>query len=250
MTFSGTGEQYPDLCWHSNMNSLVNILEIARDMKIKVFWASSIAALGPTTKRLNNSKEQSVYLDPCSMYGITKVSGELLCQYFHDKFQVDVRSIRYPGVLTIQSVPHGGTSDFALEMIITAVKNPPKYQCYISEKTRLPWIYIQDAIQGTIQLMEAPYEKIRIRTSYNLHGISFTPGELASAIQKFVPDFEISYDNNGYDDPRQKIADSVPDILDDSNARMDWGWNPRFDLHHMILTMFSLLAPNKFNSRE
>ncbi len=227
---SATGEKNPKLCWDLNMNSLRQILDLGVEKKLKIFWPSSIAVFGPTTPR-DNTPQQTV-IEPSTMYGITKYAGEMLCQYYNNKFGLDVRSVRYPGLISWKSEPGGGTTDYAVEIFYEAIKNK-KYTCFLSENTYLPMMYMDDAIRATIELMQAPSENIKNRMSYNLSAISFSPKEIALSVKNHIPEFEISYNP----DHRQKIADSWPASIDDSVARSDWGWKPEFDLEKMTEMM-------------
>jgi len=228
---SAAGEKNPDLAWEVNMKSLKNVLDIARDLKLyRVFWPSSIAAFGPTTPRENTP--QKTILEPSTVYGITKVTGELLCNYYFNKYGVDVRSVRYPGLISYKTPPGGGTSDYAVAIYFEAVKTG-HYQSFVREDTVLPMMYMPDAIEGTIKLMEADAGRITIRHSYNLGSMSFSAGELALEIKKHIPDFTCDYQP----DERQKIADSWPKSIDDSQARKDWEWQPAYDLSRMTQDM-------------
>lgn len=219
-------EKNPHLAWEVNVGGLKNVLDLAVKYKTRVFWPSSIAAFGPTTPKINT--QQHTVLEPTTMYGVNKVSGELLCQYYFLKYGLDVRSLRYPGLNGYKAEPGDGTTEYAIHIFYGAIKEK-KYTCFLSENTLLPMMYIDDAIEGTIQLMEADPNKITIRTSYNVAAISFTPQQLAAEIKKFIPDFVCAYKP----DHRQKIADSWPQSIDDSQARVDWGWHHRYDLHEM-----------------
>lgn len=227
---SATGEKNPKLCWDLNMSSLRQILDLGVEKKLKIFWPSSIAVFGPTTPR-DNTPQQTV-IEPSTMYGITKYAGEMLCQYYANKFGLDVRSVRYPGLISWKSEPGGGTTDYAVEIFYEAIKNK-KYTCFLSENTYLPMMYMDDAIRATIELMQAPSENIKNRMSYNLSAISFSPTEIANEIKKHIPELEISY----APDHRQAIADSWPASIDDSVARSDWGWKHEFDLAKMTEVM-------------
>lgn len=232
---SATGEKNPGLAWNLNMQGLLNVLDIAREEKIhKVYWPSSIAVFGPTSPR-QNCPQQTI-IEPTTVYGISKYAGEFWCNYFHQRFGVDVRSIRYPGLISYKSAPGGGTTDYAVEIFHDALSDK-HYDCFLSEDTYLPMMYMPDAIRATIELMEAPVEKIRVRTSYNVSGMSFSPKEIAAEIQKHVPDFTISYQP----DYRQAIANSWPQSIDDSVARADWGWKEEFDLAAMTSDMLENL---------
>ncbi|MEM2908891.1 MAG: NAD-dependent epimerase/dehydratase family protein [Candidatus Bilamarchaeaceae archaeon] len=232
---SAKGEQNPELAWHVNIGTLKNVLDIARDQKLeRVFWPSSIAAFGPTTPR--ERTPQRTILEPGTMYGVTKVTGELLCNYYFRKWGVDVRSVRYPGLISYKAPPGGGTTDYAVAIFHAALKDK-KYECYLREDSALPMMYMPDAIRGTIQLMEADASKITIRTSYNLAAISFTPKEIAEEIRKHIPEFTCTYKP----DFRQAIADSWPKSIDDSQARKDWGWTHEYDLAKMTKDMLEKL---------
>jgi len=227
---SAAGEKKPDLAWRVNMESLKNVLDLARDLKLRVFWPSSIAAFGPTTPRENTP--QKTILEPTTIYGVSKVAGELLANYYFLKYGVDVRSLRYPGLISYKTPPGGGTSDYAVAVFVEAVKNK-HYSFFVNEETVLPMMYMPDAVKATIDIMEADPEKITVRHSYNLTAMSFSAEELAQEVKKHIPDF--SYDFKP--DERQKIADSWPKTVDDSKAREDWGWKPEFDLSEMAVDM-------------
>ncbi len=227
---SATGEQNPKLCWDLNMGSLRQILDLGVEKNLKIFWPSSIAVFGPTTPR--DQTQQQTVIEPTTMYGITKYAGEMLCQYYNNKFGLDVRSVRYPGLISWKSEPGGGTTDYAVEIFYEGIKNK-KYTCFLGENTYLPMMYMDDAIRATIELMQAPAENIKNRMSYNLSAISFSPKEITNEIKKHIPELEISY----APDQRQKIADSWPASIDDSVARSDWGWKHEFDLEKMTEVM-------------
>ncbi|MDT0685217.1 NAD-dependent epimerase/dehydratase family protein [Autumnicola psychrophila] len=228
---SATAEKAPMKAWHLNMESLFNVLNLARDKKIeKVFWPSSIAVFGPTTPK--EETPQNTIMEPSTVYGISKQTGERWCEYFHRIYGVDVRSIRYPGIISYRTLPGGGTTDYAIEIFHEAVKNG-SYTSFLSEDTSLPMMYMEDAIKATIDIMEAPSEKIKIRSAYNLSAMSFTPKLLAEEIKKQLPGFKIDYNP----DFRQRIADSWPSSIDDSQAREDWGWNPDFDIEALTTAM-------------
>lgn len=228
---SATGEKNPVLSWHLNMQSLLNVLDIAREENLhKVYWPSSIAVFGPTSPK-QNSPQQTV-IEPTTVYGISKFAGEFWCNYYHQRYGVDVRSIRYPGLISYKSAPGGGTTDYSVEIFHEAV-NQKRYTSFLKEETYLPMMYMPDAIRATIELMEAPAEKISIRTSYNLSSMSFSPKEIAEEIKKHIPDFTIDYKP----DYRQAIADSWPQSIDDSVARKDWGWKHEYDLPAMVSDM-------------
>ena len=232
---SATGEKNPNLAWSLNMQSLLNVLDIAREEKLtKVYWPSSIAVFGPTSPKLNCP--QQTVIEPTTVYGISKYAGEFWCNYFHQRYGVDVRSMRYPGLISYKSAPGGGTTDYAVEIFHEALEEK-KYECFLNEATYLPMMYMPDAIRATIELMEAPAEKITIRTSYNLSGMSFSPKEIAAEIKKHIPEFAITYKP----DYRQAIANSWPQSIDDSVARKDWGWKEDFDLSRMVKDMLDNL---------
>ena len=229
---SVTGEQAPLKAWTLNMNGLLNILELARERLVagkplKIFWPSSIAAFGPHTPPVDTP--QLTVMDPTTIYGISKQAGERLCEYYFIRFGVDVRSIRYPGIISHKSPPGGGTTDYAIA-IFHAAKRGETYACYLAPDTTLPMIYMPDAIRATIELMKAPAVQLRIRSSYNVASLSFSPRELAEAIQSKLPQFRIAY----HPDERQDIADSWPRSLDDTYARADWGWQARIGLDEMV----------------
>ena len=228
---SATGEQRPLLAWDLNMRSLLHVLEAARQGWVqKVFWPSSIAVFGPATPK--DAVPQDARLDPTTVYGISKQSGEWWCNYYHSRYGVDVRSLRYPGLIGHRSLPGGGTTDYAVEIFQYAASGEP-YSCFLREDSALPMMYIEDAVEGTLQLMTAPADRIRVRTSYNLGAMTFTPEELADSIRVLRPDFEIAY----RPDHRQAIADSWPRSIDDAAAREDWGWEPATDLARLTRVM-------------
>ncbi len=232
---SATAEKNPAFAWDLNMNSLFHVLNLAKAGKIKkIFWPSSIAVFGPTTPKQHTP--QFTIAEPSTVYGISKQAGERWCEYYHMISGVDVRSIRYPGLISWTSPPGGGTTDYAVDIYHKALTDR-KYECFLSESTEMPMMYMDDAIRATIEIMEAPAEKIKIRSSYNLAAFSFTPKEIAAEIQKHVPDFTISYNP----DFRQKIADSWPASIDDSEARKDWGWDPKYSLSSMTEVMLENL---------
>jgi nucleoside-diphosphate-sugar epimerase len=232
---SATGEKNPNLAWNLNMAGLLNVLDIAREEKIrKVYWPSSIAVFGPTSPK-QNCPQQTV-IEPTTVYGISKYAGEFWCNYYFQRFGVDVRSIRYPGLISYKSAPGGGTTDYAVEIFHEALEEK-KYECFLKEDTYLPMMYMPDAIRATIELMEAPADKIGIRTSYNLSAMSFSPKEIAAEVKKHIPEFQMSYKP----DYRQAIADSWPQSIDDAVARRDWGWQHEFDLQKMTADMFANL---------
>ena len=232
---SATGEKNPGLAWQLNMQGLLNVLEIAREEKLhKVYWPSSIAVFGPTSPK-KNCPQQTI-IEPTTVYGISKYAGEFWCNYYFNKFGVDVRSLRYPGLISYKSAPGGGTTDYAIEIFHEAIEEK-KYESFLKEDTYLPMMYMPDAIRATIELMEAPPEKISIRTSYNISSMSFSPKEIFAEIKKHIPDFSIEYKP----DYRQLIADSWPQSIDDSVARNDWGWKEEYDLAAMTNDMLENL---------
>jgi nucleoside-diphosphate-sugar epimerase len=232
---SATGEKNPNLAWNLNMQGLLNVLDIAREEKLhKVYWPSSIAVFGPTSPRINCP--QQTIIEPITVYGISKYAGEFWCNYFYQRFGVDVRSLRYPGLISYKSEPGGGTTDYAVEIFHEAIEER-KYESFLKPDTYLPMMYMPDAIRATLELMEAPAEKIKVRTSYNLSSMSFSPKEIAAEIKKQLPDFEMTYKP----DYRQAIADSWPQSIDDSVARSDWGWKHEYDLPKMTKDMLQNL---------
>lgn len=228
---SATAEKNPDFAWKLNMESLFTILDLAKEGHIKqIFWPSSIAVFGPTTPRENTP--QYTVMEPSTVYGISKQAGERWCEYYFNKFGVDVRSIRYPGLISYKSLPGGGTTDYAVDIFYKA-KAGEHFVSFLKKDSALPMMFMDDAIRATIELMDAPAEQVKIRSSYNLSALSFTPESLAAEIQKQVPDFTISYEP----DFRQQIADSWPASIDDSNARSDWGWKESYNLNKMVAIM-------------
>jgi len=232
---SATAEKFPHKAWELNMSSLLGVLDLAKEKHIKqVYWPSSIASFGPTSPKVNTP--QQTVMEPTTVYGISKLAGEHWCNYYHEKYGVDVRSIRYPGIISWKTKPGGGTTDYAVDIYFQATEQK-KYECFLSENTRLPMMYMQDAVNATIQIMQADPETITTRTSYNLAAISFTPKEIAAEIKKHIPEFEISYKT----DFRQAIADSWPQVIDDAKARKDWNWSHKFDLSLMTTDMLESL---------
>ena len=228
---SATAEKNPDFAWKLNMEGLFTILDLAKEGHVKkIFWPSSIAVFGPTTPADNTP--QHTVMEPSTVYGISKQAGERWCEYYYNKFGVDVRSIRYPGLISYKSPPGGGTTDYAVDIFYKA-KATGKFTCFLSKDTALPMMFMDDAIRATIQLMDAPADRLRIRSAYNLGGISFTPEEIASSIKKHLPAFEITYEP----DFRQAIADSWPNSIDDSYAQLDWDWKLGFDMERMTKEM-------------
>ena len=232
---SATAEKNIELGWALNMRSLSHVLDLARYGKIKkIYWPSSIAVFGPSTPKINTC--QYTVMDPNTVYGISKQAGERWCEYYHNKFGVDVRSLRYPGLISWKEKPGGGTTDYAIHIYHEALKRQ-KYECFLSASTTLPMMYMSDGIRATLELMEAPAEKIKIRSSYNIAGISFNPEQIANTIKKHIPEFEISYKL----DHRQSIADSWPQSIDDHFARANWGWKHQFDLNEITEDMIANL---------
>ncbi len=233
---SATGEKNPGLAWHLNTQSLLNVLDIAREENLtKVYWPSSIAVFGPTSPK-QNCPQQTI-IEPITVYGISKYAGEFWCKYYNQRYGVDVRSLRYPGLISYKSAPGGGTTDYAIE-IFQGAKEYKKYECFLGKDTFLPMMYMPDAIRATIELMEADSSKISVRTSYNIAGISFSPEEIGNEIVKYIPDFKMEYNP----DYRQAIADSWPQSIDDSVARNDWGWKHKFGLEKITTDMLENLG--------
>ncbi|MCW5517771.1 NAD-dependent epimerase/dehydratase family protein [Muriicola sp. Z0-33] len=233
---SATAEKFPMRAWNLNMNSLFNVLNLAKEKQIaKVFWPSSIAVFGPNTP--DEKTPQNTIMEPSTVYGISKQAGERWCAYYHKKYDVDVRSIRYPGLISWKTMPGGGTTDYAIEIFHEAIANKT-YSCFLKEDTKLPMMFMDDAIRATINLMSSDPKNISVRSSYNLSAMSFSPKEIAQKIKDQIPDFEITYDP----DFRQAIADSWPKSIDDSRAREDWGWQPDFDLEATTREMLNNLS--------
>ena len=234
---SATAEAKPKLGWTLNMDGLFNVLDAAVDFKIgKVYWPSSIAVFGPGTPV--NHTPQNCVMDPNTIYGISKLAGERYCEYYFQKRGVDVRSLRYPGLIGHKSDPGGGTTDYAVSIYHDALQTGV-HNCFLKDNTELPMLYMPDALKATLDIMHAPAEKIKIRSSYNLAGMSFSPAEITAAIQQYIPNFKTEY----HPDRRQAIADSWPNSIDDTEARKDWGWKPDFDLDKMTKDMLVNLAP-------
>ncbi|MDX2172363.1 MAG: NAD-dependent epimerase/dehydratase family protein [Bacteroidota bacterium] len=232
---SATGEQNPMFAWKLNMESLFHVLDLAKEKHIKqIYWPSSIAVFGPTTPQQNTP--QYTVMEPSTIYGISKQAGERWCEWYFNKFGVDVRSLRYPGLIGWKSAPGGGTTDYAVHIFHEALKKQ-SYECFLNEETALPMMHMEDAIRATIELMQAPAEKVKIRGSYNLSGISFTPKQIADEIKKHIPDFTITYKP----DFRQAIANSWPKSIDDSNAQKDWGWKIKYNLPELVNNMLTNL---------
>ena len=232
---SATAEKFPMRAWNLNMSSLFNVLNLAKEKKIsKIFWPSSIAVFGPTTP--SEDTPQNTIMEPSTVYGISKQSGERWCEYYHKKFDVDVRSVRYPGLISWKTMPGGGTTDYAVEIYHKALADG-SYTCFLNEESKLPMMFMDDAIRATLKLMESDAKNLYVRSSYNLAGMSFTPKEIAQSIQNHIPDFKISYEP----DFRQAIADSWPSSINDSNAQKDWNWKAEFDLEKTTREMIENL---------
>ena len=229
------GEKHPQLCWNVNVNGLKNVLEAAKSYGLKVFWPSSIAVFGANTPKVNTP--QTTIKEPSTIYGITKVTGELLCQYYAHQFGVDVRSLRLPGIISYNSPPGGGTTDFAVEIFAQAI-NQGSYTCFVRPETRLPMMYMPDTIKAILKLMQVKPAAITIRSSYNLAAVSFSVAELVAEIQQHLPHFICHYQP----DFRQVIADSWPSVIDDTRARRDWGWQPSYDLSAIVADMLEHLS--------
>ena len=232
---SATGEKRPKFTWKVNMKGLENILDLALEAGIKkIYWPSSIAVFGPTTPRQHTP--QHTIMDPNTVYGISKQTGERFCEYYAARYKLDVRSLRYPGLIGYKALPGGGTTDYAVDIYHQAIAGT-SFTCYLKEDTYLPMMYMPDALQATLDLMHAPSNNIKVRSSYNLAAMSFSPAEIAASIQKYVPDFQITYKP----DYRQEIADSWPQSIDDSMAREHWNWQPKYDLNAMTVDMLENL---------
>ncbi len=232
---SATAEKMPKFGWDLNMQGLFNVLDLAKEKIIeKIYWPSSIAVFGPNTPKENTP--QYTIMEPSTVYGISKQAGERWCEYYFNKYNVDVRSLRYPGLIGWKSAPGGGTTDYAVHIFHEALKSA-NYECFLSENTTLPMMYMPDAIKATIRIMQADSDKIKIRSSYNLSGFSFSPKDIAQEIKKYIPDFTISFKP----DSRQQIADSWPKSIDSIEANKDWGWKPEFDLAAMTADMIKNL---------
>lgn len=235
---SATAEKFPMKAWSLNMDSLFHVLNLAKDKKIeKVFWPSSIAVFGPTTPKTDTP--QRTVMEPSTVYGISKQTGERWCEYYHNRYGVDVRSIRYPGLISYKTLPGGGTTDYAVDIYHKALKHK-KYICFLNEKTTLPMMFMDDAIRATVSIMEAEANHIKVRSSYNISGMTFNPEEITASIQKSIPEFKISYEP----DFRQAIADSWPQSIDDSVAQQDWNWKSRITLDEMSEIMLKNLKDN------
>lgn len=231
---SAKGEQDPHFAWKLNMESLLTVLEAGKDQLKKIYWPSSIAVFGPSTPGENTP--QDTVMDPNTVYGISKLAGERWCEYYHQKYGVDVRSLRYPGLIGYKALPGGGTTDYAVDIFHKAIAGE-SFECFLKEDASLPMMYMDDAVKATIDIMESPVENILVRSSYNLSAMSFTPAQLAAEISRHYPEFTISYNP----DFRQAIAESWPSSIDDNDARNDWGWNHSFGLTELVETMITNL---------
>jgi len=241
---SATSEKNPAFGWNLNMNSLFNVLNLAKKGKLsKIFWPSSIAVFGPTTPKVDTP--QYTIMEPTTVYGISKQAGERWCEYYHSKYGVDVRSIRYPGLIGYKSKPGGGTTDYAVDIYHQALLTR-RYKCFLTEDTTLPMMYMSDAIKATINIMKADSSEIKIRSSYNVSGMSFSPKEIANQIKKIIPEFEITYSP----DYRQKIAESWPQSVNDINAKQDWYWNPDYNLSELTQIMLNNLEHLLFQENK
>lgn len=237
---SATGEKNPPLAWNLNMQGLLNVLDIAREEQIKkIYWPSSIAVFGPTSPKINCP--QYTIIEPTTVYGISKYAGEFWCNYFNKRYQVDVRSLRYPGLISYKSQPGGGTTDYAVEIFHDALEEN-KYECFLHENTYLPMMYMPDAIRATIEIMETAATNIKVRTSYNISALSFSPNEISNCIKQYLPNFKTTYKI----DSRQEIANSWPQSIDDTTAQKDWHWKPEYNLEALTKDMLHNLAP-KYN---
>lgn len=236
---SATAEKHPARAWNLNMNSLFNVLNLGKEKKVeKIFWPSSIAVFGPTTPRIKTP--QFTIMEPSTVYGISKLTGERWCEYYHKRYGVDVRSIRYPGLISYKTPPGGGTTDYAIDIFHHALKTGD-YSCFLNHDTALPMMYMDDAIRATVELMEDTHkERLNIHSSYNLAGISFTPEQLAESIKKYIPDFKIDYKP----DFREEIARSWPASIDDSKAKSDWNWESKYDLEEITKLMIEGVRGN------
>lgn len=234
---SAVGEKQPLMAWNINMTALLNVLEIAKEEKLKrIYWPSSIAIFGPSSPKQNCP--QRTIVEPSTVYGISKYAGESWCNYYFEKYGVDVRSLRYPGIISYKVAPGGGTTDYAIDIFHSAIKKQP-YQCFLEADTYLPMMYMDDAIRATIELMEAPLSDIKTHRSYNLAAMSFSPSEIAAEIKKQMPDFTIEYQP----DFRQQIAETWPQSIDDKEAKEDWQWKPAYDLARMTKEMLANVTP-------
>ncbi len=231
---SATGEKDPLFAWKLNMDSLLTVLEAGKDTLQKIYWPSSIAVFGPGTPKVDTP--QNTLMDPNTVYGISKLAGERWCEYYYEKYQVDVRSLRYPGLIGYRALPGGGTTDYAVDIFYKAIAGD-RFSCFLEKDTKLPMMYMDDAVKATIDLMEADADKVKVRSSYNVAAMSFSPKEIAEEIKRHYPDFEIEYET----DFRQKIAEGWPQTIDDSAARVDWGWKHSYGLSKMVDVMIGNL---------
>lgn len=241
---SATAERIPEKAWNINMSGLFNVLDLAREKKLeRIFWPSSIAVFGNSTPKADTP--QQTITEPSTVYGISKLAGERWCEYYHEKYGVDVRSIRYPGLISYRALPGGGTTDYAVEIYYKALEEKP-FQCFLNPDTKLPMMFMPDAVRATIELMQAPPEDIKVRSSYNLAAFSISPAEAAESIRKQLPDFEITYEP----DYRENIARTWPQSIDDSKAREDWNWKHEYDVDSMTEVMLRELSESKVNSNQ
>jgi len=237
---SATSEKFPERAWNLNMNSLFNVLNLAKERKIeKIFWPSSIAVFGPNSPKDNTP--QSTVMEPSTVYGISKQSGERWCSYYYHKFGVDIRSVRYPGLISWKTLPGGGTTDYAIEIYHEAL-NKGSYTCFLNEDVKLPMMFMDDAIRATIKLMDCEPNRLTVRSSYNLSAMSFSPADISVNIKKHIPNFKISYSP----DFRQTIAETWPRSIDDTKAKEDWGWEPQFNLDSTTIEMLKNLPSQSF----
>ncbi|MBT8182404.1 MAG: NAD-dependent epimerase/dehydratase family protein [Eudoraea sp.] len=237
---SATSEKFPERAWNLNMNSLFNVLNLAKENKIeKIFWPSSIAVFGPNSPKDNTP--QSTVMEPSTVYGISKQSGERWCSYYYHKFGVDIRSVRYPGLISWKTLPGGGTTDYAIEIFHEAL-NKGNYTCFLNEDAKLPMMFMDDAIRATIKLMDCNPGQLTVRSSYNLSAMSFSPADISASIKKHIPNFKISYSP----DFRQEIAETWPRSIDDTKAKEDWGWEPQFNLENTTAEMLKNLPSQNF----
>ncbi len=241
---SATAERIPEKAWNINMGGLFNVLELAREKELeRIFWPSSIAVFGNSTPKADTP--QQTITEPSTVYGISKLAGERWCEYYHEKYGVDVRSIRYPGLISYKALPGGGTTDYAVEIYYKALEEKP-FQCFLNPDTRLPMMFMPDAVRATIELMQAPPENIKVRSSYNLAAFSISPADAAESIRKHLPDFEITYEP----DYREQIAGTWPHSIDDSKAREDWNWQHEYDVDSMTEVMLRELSGTRVNSNQ
>lgn len=236
---SATAEAKPKLAWQLNMDGTFNIFEACLEYGVaKIFWPSSIAVFGPTTPRINTP--QSTILEPNTVYGITKLAGERYCEYYNMRYGLDVRSIRYPGLIGWKSLPGGGTTDYAVDIFHQALKSQ-SYECFLGPNTSLPMMHMEDAVRATLEITDAPQDRIKLRSGYNISGVSFNPDELASEIRKHIPNFVVNYEP----DSRQTIADSWPQSIDDSVARADWDWQEKYNIEKLVVNMLENVSATR-----